>query len=75
LKKFIWKEDRSNIDPAPDADNKYARPISNAIPRHAPIKPMNTVSLKNMDRMNMGFAPIAFIVPISFFLSFTDVES
>ena len=37
---------------APDADNKYARPIPLTIPRVAPIKPMNTASLKNIDIIN-----------------------
>jgi hypothetical protein len=59
---------------APEAANRYARPIPADIPTVAPIRPINTASLKNIDRINHGFAPIAFIVPISFVLSFTDVQ-
>jgi hypothetical protein len=58
----------------PMEDNTYARPIPVPIPTVAPIRPMSTASLKNIDRINQGFAPIAFIVPISFVLSFTDVH-
>jgi hypothetical protein len=33
--------------------------IPNVIPRLVPMKPISTASLKNIDRTNMGFAPIA----------------
>jgi hypothetical protein len=58
---------------APNAASRYARPIPVPIPIVDPIRPMTTASLRNIDRINKGFAPIAFIVPISFVLSFTDV--
>jgi hypothetical protein len=68
----IWEA--TAVGPPPDSDNRYARPIPVPIPIVDPIRPMSAASLRNIDRMNQGFAPMAFIVPISFVLSFTDVH-
>ena len=49
---------------APDADNRYARPIPVPIPIVDPIRPMSTASLRNIDRINQGFAPIGGTQPL-----------
>ena len=43
------------------------------IPIVPPVKPINPDSIKNRDNMSLFLAPTAFIVPISFVLSKTDV--
>ncbi len=44
-----------------------------AIAKVDPMRPISNASLKNSKRIKVFFAPIAFIVPISFILSLTDV--
>ena len=48
-----------------------ATPVTN--PSVEPNRPIINASLRNSARMNLLFAPIAFMVPISFIRSLTDV--
>jgi len=55
-------------------DTPTAKPKPISAPTIPPIKPRNPASAMNTVKMSEFLAPIAFITPISFVLSMTDVN-
>ena len=67
--------DPGDPPPAPSIPDVsiYAPATPTTKPSVEPSRPMISASPRNRARMNLFFAPIAFMVPISFIRSLTDV--
>ncbi|MNY41283.1 hypothetical protein D3C86_1760830 [compost metagenome] len=55
-------------------DMTFPRAIPRNIPKAPPIRQIITASIRNCLRITAGFAPIAFLMPISRVLSVTDTS-